>query len=217
MRQIPFVLALSAYAVVPTIAQASDVELAAIMRTNKLSSIEAAAVVVIADVLGVDADFVIRTGRSTGQPPSVYGPAMIYARECNRPFKDVWRDRGRGWGNVAHDIGMHPGTFNQYRKKGYSVDEIIWMNSMNREYRISPNQYQTWRGQGFSRNSIIECSARYDGNSRRMTADFDKRRSNDRGKIQSKGRSDDRGSKGKGSDRGKGKGKSKGKGGRGDD
>ncbi len=213
MRQIPFVLAASVFAIVPTVAHASDVELAAIMRTNKLSSIEAAAVVVIADVLGVNADFVIRTGRSTGQPPSIYGPAMIYADQCNRPFKDVWRERGKGWGNVAHGIGMHPGTYNQYRKKGYSNDEIIWMNSLNRGYRISPNQYQTWRGQGFSRNSILECSARYDGNSRKMTSHFDERRSKNKVKASSHGNSDKRGgSKKKGSGHGKGGNKGGGRG-----
>lgn len=185
MRQIPLVLGLAALMVVPTVAHASDVELAAIMRTNKLSSVEAAAVVVIADLLGVNADFVIRTGRSTGQPPSVYGPAMVYAHDCHRPFNDVWRERGKGWGNVAHNIGMHPGTFNQYRKKGYSVDEIIWMNSLNRGYRISPTQYQGWRNEGFSRGSILEVSVRWDGNSKKMRSDFDKRKASSKSKSSS--------------------------------
>lgn len=168
----------------------------AVIRDYHLSAMEAAAVVVVADALGVNADFVIRTGRSTHQPPSVYGPALIYAHECHRSFEDVWRDRDRdderGWGNVAHRIGMNPGTFNKYRKQGYSVDEIIWMDAMHDRYKVSYDRYDGWRRDGYSNRMILENAGRYNGNYKKMDSHWKGERERDKqgGNSQGRGNSD---------------------------
>lgn len=155
---------LALLAAIPVCAAADDIALSAIMRTNKLSSLEAAAVVVIADALGLDADFVISTGKKTGASPSVFGPAMILAERCDKPFHEVWKERGKGWGQVAHSIGMHPGTFNKLRKQGNSVEQIIWMDALKKRYGIPHNQYESWRKQGLSHGKVLEMIAKNDGN-----------------------------------------------------
>ena len=145
-------------------AWASDLGLTAIMRTHKMSALEAAAVVVIADALHVNADFVISTGRGSGVSPVIYGPAYIYSYRTHQDFDDVWRKRKMGWGEIAHSIGMHPGTFNKLRRQGYSVDQIIWMDTLNRRYRIPYSDYSSWRKGGNSVGRILEVVARNDGN-----------------------------------------------------
>ena len=153
-------------------AWASDLGLTAIMRTHKMSALEAAAVVVIADALHVNADFVISTGRGSGVSPVIYGPAYIYSYRTHQDFDDVWRKRKMGWGEIAHSIGMHPGTFNKLRRQGYSVDQIIWMDTLNRRYRIPYSDYSSWRKGGNSDGRILEVVARNDGNLAKINAQF---------------------------------------------
>ena len=162
MKRIWLTLALLGTFLLAPASRADDVALTAIMRTHKMSAMEAAAVVVIADALKLDADFVISTGRGSGVSPVLYGPALIYSHHTHRPFMDVWRERNRGWGQVAHSIGMHPGTFNKLRKS-YSVNDIIWMQTMNRRYGIPYSDYGTWRSRGYSDGRIFEIAVRYDG------------------------------------------------------
>jgi len=142
----------------------ADLGLTAIMRTHRMSALEAAAVVVIADALKLDADFIISTGRGSGVSPVVYGPALIYSQRTHQPFPEVWAKRKRGWGEIAHSIGMHPGTFNKLRRQGYSVDQIIWMDCLNDKYRIPYSDYGTWRKGGYSDGRILELVARNNGN-----------------------------------------------------
>lgn len=154
---------LAVFAAVPIWAAADDGALAAVMRTNKLSSLEAAAVVVVADVLGLDADFVISTGRRTGASPSVYSPALILSERCHKPFSEVWKARGKGWGQVAHSIGMHPGTFNKLRKQGHSVEQIIWIDALHKRYGVSHGLYDSWRKRGLSHGRVLEMIAKHEG------------------------------------------------------
>jgi hypothetical protein len=178
-----------------------QVGLTAIMQKNHMSVAEAAAVVVIADALHLNADFIISTGRGAGVSPVVYGPAFIYSYRVHRPFPEVWEERGRGWGEIAHSIGMHPGTFNKLRKQGYSVDQIIWMNTVNRRYGIPYTDYGAWRKRGMSDGRILEVVARNGGNRTRIASSM----GGGPGKGKGHGNSQGQG-KGKGHGAGHGKG-----------
>ena len=93
----------------------ADVSVTVIAQTHHLSVAEAAAAVVIADALGLDATFVISTGRRCNAPLVVLGPAYVISYYTRVPVVTVWghHKRGEGWGQIAHRLGMHPGTFNK--------------------------------------------------------------------------------------------------------
>lgn len=139
----------------------------AIIRDHNLSALEAAAAIVIADALNLDADFVVSTSRNYGTRPSILGPVWIMSREARRPLPDVWRSyrKGKGWGNVAKECGMHPGDFNKLRVKGnYGIDEYIWMNCAHDRYGWNANQWTNFRRSGYTPNQIIYASVAERGN-----------------------------------------------------
>lgn len=156
------------FAMLALVSQAkADVSMTAIIRDHNLSALEAAAAIVIADALHLDADFVVSTSRNYGTRPSILGPVWIMSRESRRPLPDVWRSyrKGKGWGNVAKECGMHPGDFNKMRVKGnYSVDEYIWMNCAHDRYGWNANQWTDFRRSGYSPNQIIYASVAERGN-----------------------------------------------------
>lgn len=175
MRLLTTLAALAACLTVPSLARADDAVISQIMRSFKLDASNAAAVALISDSLGLSPSEIIRTGRRTGVPPIEYGPAVIYSHRTLEPFDRVWTRRQQGWGEIAHSIGMHPGTFNKLRKQGYSVDEIIWMNTCQKHYGINDTDYRSWRSRGYSKGRIIELVARNDGNRTKLVNAFKSR------------------------------------------
>ncbi|QYK54289.1 MAG: hypothetical protein KF824_05175 [Fimbriimonadaceae bacterium] len=145
----------------------ADVSMTAIIRDHNLSALEAAAAIVIADALNLDADFVVSTSRNYGTRPSILGPVWIMSRESHRPLPQVWRSyrKGKGWGNVAKECGMHPSDFNKLRVKGnYGIDEYIWMNCAHDRYGWNANQWTSFRRSGYTPNQIIYASVAERGN-----------------------------------------------------
>lgn len=218
MRLLTTLAALAACLTVPSLARADDAVISQIMRSFKLDASNAAAVALISDSLGLSPSEIIRTGRRTGVPPIEYGPAVIYSHRTLEPFDRVWTRRQQGWGEIAHSIGMHPGTFNKLRKQGYSVDEIIWMNTCQKHYGINDTDYRSWRSRGYSKGRIIELVARNDGNRTKLVSAFKSRhvsakpitRGKSSGKTVVKGRSSGKpGSSGKSTLAPRGKGPSK--------
>lgn len=157
----------AAAAALTSVAAFADVRLSAIIGEYKLSPLEAAAAIVIADSLGVKADFIISTGRNYGTTPSVIGPAIVIGRQTNRPVRDVYASyrKHKGWGQVAKDLGIHPGTFNKMRVKGnYSVDEIIWINAVNKRYGWNDRDWNNFRGQDINPVQFAYLAVESDGN-----------------------------------------------------
>lgn len=145
----------------------ADVNMTAIIRDHNLSAIEAAAAIVIADALNLDADFVVSTSRNYGTRPSILGPVWVMSRESRRPLPEVWRSyrKGKGWGNVAKECGIHPGHFNKMRAKGkYNYDELIWMNCANDRYGWNESQWNNFRRSGYSQHQVIYASVEGRGN-----------------------------------------------------
>jgi len=159
---------LIAFASLAFVSQAkADVSMTAIIRDHNLSALEAAAAILIADALHLDADFVVSTSRNYGTRPSILGPVWIMSRESHRPLPQVWRSyrKGKGWGNVAKECGMHPGDFNKMRAKGkYSYDEMIWMNATHDRYGWNENQWSSFRRSGYTPNQILYASVAERGN-----------------------------------------------------
>lgn len=198
----------------------AQVSMTAIIRDHKLSATEAAAAVLIADALKLDATFVISTGRNTGAPLVALGPAFVLSRECGRPVGDIWRLRrqGKGWGVIAKEMGMHPGTFNKMRRNG-DFDRNAWVVLAEKRYSYRDDDFRGLEKQGLGRGDVITAVVISGGDRSKMksaVSDYKRDKSwkvgnggsgkshdSDNGKGSEKGSS-------KGGNSGKGKGKGKG-------
>ena len=175
MRLLTTIAALAVCLLAPSLVRADDELIGHIMRSFKLDASNAAAVALISDSIGLSPNEIVSMGRRTGVSPLEYGPAVIYSHRTLEPFDEVWAKRKRGWGEIAHSIGMHPGTFNKLRRQGHSVDEIIWMDTCKRHYGINDADYRSWRSRGYSKGRIIELVARNDGNRKKLVSAFKSR------------------------------------------
>lgn len=188
-------------------ARASDVSLSAIVQAHNLSVPEAAAAVLIADALGLDATIVIQTGKRSGAPLIEMGPAFVLGRECRCSADKVWKLRrsGLGWGQVAHKLGMHPGTFNKMRVKG-DFDQWAWNDMMRRSYRLQPADLVVFQRNGMRRGDVIAAVVVSKGDKRRFDEAVGSWKSDKSWKSAMKGKSDEVHGQGNSKSPGKGKG-----------
>ncbi len=186
----------------------ADVSFTAVIRDHKLSPIEAAAAVVLADAFGLDATFVISTGRKSNESLIVFGPALLIANECHRKPDEVWKlhKEGHGWGEIAKKMGMHPGTFNKLRKEG-AFDERFWGYAASRSHGVSNNDYANWkRSSGGTSNALI-LIAKNGGNRGNIQNELNRSKSNSKSHSNhAENKSHGKGNSGHGKGHGKGKG-----------
>jgi hypothetical protein len=204
-------------------AQAS-LSMTAIVRDHNLSATEAAAAILIADALKLDATFVINTSKSTGMAIVDIGPAFYISHHTHRPVTEVCKKRkGKGWGVIAKEMGMHPGTFNKMRVQG-DFDRVCWVNLANSRYRLTDRDFKSLESHGMGRGDVLATFVISGGDRNKFSGvvgEWKKDKSwKSRGKGGGKSGSGDKGdSKGKGNSGGKGnsdgKGNSGGKGGSG--
>lgn len=95
----------------------SDIDISVFASKQNVSLVEAAGAVVLAEMLGLDATFVVSTGKSLGVSVYDLGPALVMSRHCGVPVSELWHkhEKGRGWGVIAKEHGIHPGAFNKTR------------------------------------------------------------------------------------------------------
>lgn len=63
-----------------------------------------------------------------------------------------------GWGEIAKEIGMHPGTFNKLRKQGYFDREEFWDDVVHRRYDYRESDLDWIRNHGGTDRDVL-CSA----------------------------------------------------------
>ncbi|MCH8978182.1 MAG: hypothetical protein IH945_02935 [Armatimonadetes bacterium] len=183
-------------------ASAQDSLLRSIMKEHDITATEAAAGILIGKSLGLDLDFLIDQGHRHHQPIIVIGPALIISRDTGHDLGYVLRHKpkGKGWGQVAKEMGMHPGTFNKMRKQGVSFESMVWMNMLGERYHFSDRDYKRYRREGLTDIELILAVVMTEGKAGPMGRAAKKIKAN-------------RPKKGGKAGSGKGRGKGKGKGG----
>ena len=93
---------------------------------------------------------------------SVFDAAPVYSTSyyTHRPINEVWelRQQGLGWGQIAHRLGMHPGTFNKLRKSGAFDRDAIWGSIYKDRYGVRESDLATIRRRGGSmRDALPAC------------------------------------------------------------
>lgn len=134
----------------------ADVSVTALMSKHNVSWTEAIGAALLADALGIDATFVVSTGRRMGVSVYDLAPAIVIHQHSGRDIAYIWemnKKKKKGWGVIAHELGIHPGVFNKNRQWLMSArdDEFvsaIWIHSMHRATGFPVNTIAAWRARG---------------------------------------------------------------------
>ena len=143
-------------------AWAQELSITAIAHKSGLSWEEAAAAVLLARVLGVDITMVISTRKETAMPVFVLAPAFVIGKVSKKDLREILKahSKGHGWGAIAHQLGIHPGAFNQQRVAlGKLSDEeleaSVWLGVLSQVFRVPSEQVITLRQQGLPWGDVI--------------------------------------------------------------
>ncbi len=114
------------------------------------SNLEKIAAELLADRFGISLDKVLGIRRETREDVWDLGPVVSMSRYGNRDANEVQRLRasGMGWGEIAKQIGMHPGTFNKLRNQGYFDREPFWDDVIRRRYNVRQDDINVIRKRG---------------------------------------------------------------------
>ena len=151
-------------------ATAQDSLLRSIMKEHDITATEAAAGILIGKSLGLDLDFLVDQHHHYGRSLTIIGPALVICRDTGHDLGYVLRHKpkGKGWGKVAKDLGMHPGTFNKMRKEGMSFEAIVWMNMLGDKYKFSGKEYKRYRKEGLTDIELVLAVVMTEGKSGAM-------------------------------------------------
>jgi hypothetical protein len=85
---------------------------------------------------------------------SVFELAPCYAFHARTGCRtdEVWKLRraGLGWGEIAHRLGVHPGTFNKLRKQGLFDNDRFWRDAVCSRYKVPDSDVNDLRKRGYS-------------------------------------------------------------------
>lgn len=156
--------------VAPAPAQFGDLSVDSLIQQFNLSPTEAAAAAMIANALHLGPSTVIKASQRTGQSLVTLGPAFVMARQSHRSVDDVWQIRKthKGWGEVAHELGIQPGTFNKMRRNG-DFHRACWADMVQRRYRIGPTAIASMERRGMRTRDWVTASGVSNGDRRRLT------------------------------------------------
>ena len=121
------------------------------------SVLERIATVILAEKFGIDTREVdIFRSQSN---VDVYELAPVYegAHYFHRTPSQVWqlRNQGMGWGQIAHRVGMHPGTFNKLRKQGAFDQDRFWVNSYRERFGVPTERVEVIRRSGGTLQDVL--------------------------------------------------------------
>lgn len=121
----------------------------AVVSKSNLSPLEAAGAIILADALGLDATFIVGTRQQIGVPIYELAPVFVLYKDSHVAPVTIWkRKKNRGWGEIAHELGVHPGDFNKARVAGCPIERWVWMDAVNRRYDWKADdwkRYQSWK------------------------------------------------------------------------
>lgn len=142
------------------------------------SILERVAGELLSDRFGIDVADVLGIRRDRNQDVFDLGPTLSMSRYGGSSASEVQRLRasGLGWGEIAHRIGMHPGTFNKLRKQGYFDRDSFWDDVYRRRYGISQNEIDLIRKRGGREDDLLAAAIIGRSSGRKPVEVFDRYR-----------------------------------------
>lgn len=121
------------------------------------SLLEKIAITVLADRYGIDTSQVSLFQRQTNLSVYDLAPtyqASYYFKRSPSTIRQL-RNQGLGWGEIAHRVGMHPGTFNKLRQQGAFDRDQIWTNSYRERFNAPTQQVYEIRRSGGTLEDVL--------------------------------------------------------------
>jgi hypothetical protein len=121
------------------------------------SDLELIAAQLLGDRLGIDWEDIWQIARSPQEDVWDMAPEYVMSEYGDEPYPTVHRMResGLGWGEIAHRIGMHPGTFNKLRQQGYFDRDEFWDDVCSRRYGIPESELDAIRRRGARNPDVL--------------------------------------------------------------
>ncbi len=112
---------------------------------------------IIADRYGIRAQLAIDFQERSQQSAFDLAPLFSVCKHTGRSADDVWklRRQGLGWGQIAHKLGMHPGTFNKLRKSGEFDKDAIWTSICKERYGAKDAEIRSIKKRGGSMSDVL--------------------------------------------------------------
>ncbi|MCE5240203.1 hypothetical protein LLH23_17205 [bacterium] len=133
------------------------VNLAVGMSASDVSLGEALLVAGIASFLGFDTTVVVHYHSDVRLPLSGVLTTLLFSRmlDADHHRLAAWRSQGRGWGQIAHDLGVHPGAFNKLRKgldigsmRDDDFERLVVVWTLSRYYGVGEDRVRGWQQAG---------------------------------------------------------------------
>ncbi|MCL6624578.1 MAG: hypothetical protein K6T17_08200 [Fimbriimonadales bacterium] len=133
-----------------------------LMQKSNVTWEEALGAVLLADLLDLDATFILSTQKEVRDSVFVFAPALILYRHTGVEPKVLWNKRcaGKRWGVLAHELGVHPGVFNKARVgllsvKDEEVEGAIWLSILVKRYGADARVVSDLRSRGLGWRDVI--------------------------------------------------------------
>lgn len=147
--------------------------------SSGLSFTESAAIIILAQALGLDPYFIATTRNEIGAPIYECAPAYYVYEECGVSPITVWEDRGyRTWDDVVYDYQVSPGVFVTAHRYNIPVERYVWMDCVDRQYGWTQARWHPYRN--WSTPNVVNLayySAGVRAREARLAADFRRRQS----------------------------------------
>ncbi|HJP83146.1 MAG TPA: hypothetical protein VJ835_06525 [Fimbriimonadaceae bacterium] len=121
------------------------------------SDLELIAAQLLGDRLGIDWEDIWQIARSPQEDVWDMAPEYVMSEYGDEPYPTVHhlRESGLGWGEIAHRIGMHPGTFNKLRHQGYFDRDEFWDDVCSRRYGVPESELDAIRRRGARNPDVL--------------------------------------------------------------
>ena len=133
---------------------------------------------ILGDRFGMRTSDILKIKQETHEDVWDLGPTLSMSRYGDSSPNEVHRLRasGMGWGEIAKEIGMHPGTFNKLRKQGYFDREDFWDDVVRRRYDLRQDEIDAIRRRGARADGVLGTAIICKESGKRPTEVYDRYR-----------------------------------------
>lgn len=112
---------------------------------------------VVADRFGIDTSEILAIRKESSPSWDDLGGIVSGSYHMNAQAREVARLRkqGLGWGQIAHKMGIHPGTFNKMRNAGAFDGAKSWNGALSQRFGTKESDIEVVRRSGAKLQDVL--------------------------------------------------------------